>query len=249
MRDYGPSTYGDRMADLYDEWVGWFGLPADTAPTVELLAGLAGVGPVLELGIGTGRVALPLAERGLEVHGIDASAAMVARLRAKPGGERVSVTIGDFAEVEAEGCFSLVFVVFNTFFGLLTQENQLRCFANVARRLGRDGVFVLEAFVPDLSRFTHGQTIETKRVETDEVVIETSRHDPVEQRVTSASIVLGERGIRVFPVRVRYAWPSELDLMARLAGLRLRERWSGWRREPFTPTSTRHVSVYERAPR
>jgi SAM-dependent methyltransferase len=209
-----------------------------------VLKDLAGPGPVLELGIGTGRVALPLAGQGLEVHGIDASAAMVAKLRAKPGGDRLPITIGNFAEVAVDPKYSLVFVVFNTFFGLSSQEEQVRCFANVASRLQPGGRFLIEAFVPDLTRFTGNQLLAT-RVDADEVTIEASRHDRANQYVSSQAIIIDEAGIRLYPVQVRYAWPAELDLMAQLAGMRLQERWSNWRREPFTSESTNHVSIYE----
>lgn len=243
MPEYDPATYGDRIADVYDEW---FGIPGDAEDAVSFLAELAGRGPALELGIGTGRVALPLAQRGIEVHGIDASEAMVERLRAKPGGAGLSVSIGDFADVGVEGCFSLVYVVFNTFFALLSQEDQVRCFANVAQRLQDGGAFVVEAFVPDPTRLAAGQVTQTKRVEVDRVFLETSRYDLVHQRIHSQNISIGENEIKFYPVQTRYAWPSEMDLMARLAGLRLRERWEGWHREPFTASSGRHVSVYER---
>jgi len=176
-----------------------------------------------------------------------ASPAMVARLRAKPGGERVTVAMGDFADMAIAGRFSLIFVAFNTFFGLLTQEAQIRCFRGVAEHLTDDGRFVIEAFVPDLSRFTHGQRVGATDVGVDAVHLETSVHDPVAQRVRSQQVVITERGVRLYPVEVRYAWPSELDLMARLAGLRLRERWAGWSREAFGASSGAHVSVYERA--
>ncbi len=244
MPEYGPSTYGERIAEVYDEWPG---IPQDTEATVAFLARLAGSGPVLELGIGTGRLAIPLARRGLRVHGIDASEAMVAKLRAKPGGGDIPVTVGDFADVAVRGPFSLVFVVFNTFFALLAQDDQVRCFANAAARLTTDGVFVIEAFVPDLARFDRGQRVNATQVDTHRVQLDASHHDPVEQRVRSSHVVLREEGIRLYPVHIRYAWPSELDLMARLAGLRLRERWGGWQGEPFTAASPRHVSVYERA--
>ena len=240
MTDYDAATYGDRIAEVYDEW---FAVPSDTEDTVAFLSGLAGPGPVLELGIGTGRVALPLAQRGHEVHGIDASEAMVEKLRARTG--EIPVTIGDFAELDIEGEFSLVYVVFNTLFALLSQEDQVRCFSNVARRLREEGVFVIEAFVPDLTRWDRDQRIEAHRVETDSVVLGVSRHDPVEQRVASNHLEVSAAGVKLYPVRLRYAWPSELDLMARLAGLRLRERWGGWRREPYTASSVKHVSVYE----
>jgi SAM-dependent methyltransferase len=243
LSDYDPATYGDRIADVYDEW---FMVPSDTEATVGFLSELAGPGPVLELGIGTGRVALPLAQRGHEVRGVDASEAMVEKLRAKTGGENIPVTIGDFAELDIEVKFALVYVVFNTFFALLSQEEQVRCFENVARRLrGEGGAFVIEAFVPDMTRWDRSQRIDARHVGNDNVVLDASRHDPVEQRVASNHLVVSEAGVKMYPVRLRYAWPSELNLMARLAGLRQRERWGGWRREVFTASSTSHVSVYE----
>ncbi len=245
MKGYETSTYGDRIAEVYDSW---FAERPDPAPSVDFLSELAGPGPALELGIGTGRVALPLAARGVEVHGIDASEAMVERLREKPGGNAIRVTVGDMADVAVEGRFRLVFCVFNTFWSLLTQDEQARCFENVAARLVDGGAFVLEAFVPDRSRFDGGQRVAAKVVEADEVRLEVSLHDPVTQRVSTQNVVVDERGVRLYPVAVRYVWPSELDLMARLAGLRLRERFGGWRGEPFTGASAIHVSVYEREP-
>jgi SAM-dependent methyltransferase len=167
IKEYGPSTYGDRFADLYDEWVQ--SVPLDTEAAVAFLAELADKGPVLELAIGTGRIALPLARRGIDVRGIDASEQMVARLRAKQGGDRIPVTLGDFADVAVEGKFTLVYVVFNTLFALQTQEAQVRCFENVAAHLAEDGVLVVEAFVPDLSRFDRDQRVEANRVGLDEV--------------------------------------------------------------------------------
>ena len=240
MPEYTESTYGDRSAPIYDQWH-----PEAPAEMITALKDLAGAGPVLELGIGTGRVALRLAEQGLEVHGIDASEAMVARLRAKAGGDRIPVTLGNLAEVEADGNYTLIFVVFNTLFCLLSQEDQVRCFANVAKRLRSSGLFLIEAFIPDLTRFTRGQNAITTKVGADEVRLDVSIHDPLNQRTTSQHVVITEAGTRLYPVQVRYAWPSELDLMARLAGMRLRERWSNWRREPLTAESTGHVSVYE----
>jgi len=244
MEGYGPETYGDRIADVYDEHVADLGL--DTAGAVETLASLAGDGPVLELAIGTGRLAVPLAQRGLEVHGIDASEGMVAKLREKPGGNAIAVTIGDFAEVDVDGTYSLVFVAFNTFFALLTQEDQVRCFANVAERLADGGVFVVEVFLPDLGRFDRGQRVQVNRLNPDEVFIDASRHDPIAQTIESDHITLTESGTKLYPVNLRYAFPSELDLMARLAGLELKERWGGWRQEEFTAHSPRHVSLYGR---
>lgn len=244
--EYGPSTYGDRIAGVYDQW---FGLPTDTDLAVEFLAGVAGNGPVLELGIGTGRISLPLAARGVEVHGIDASEAMVAKLREKSGEDRIPVSIGDFADVGelVEGRFSLVFVVFNTFFGLLTQDDQVRCFQGVGQRLADDGAFLMQAFVPDPTRFDRGQRVEAMDVGSDIVHLETSRYEAATQRVTSQHIVIEEGRTRLFPVSLRIAYPSELDLMARLAGMRLRERWGGWDRRPFDSTSQSHISLWERA--
>jgi SAM-dependent methyltransferase len=244
MDGYDSATYGDRIADIYDSSVE---LPADTGEAAAFLAELAGSGPVLELGIGTGRIALPLLERGLEVHGIDASARMVERLRAKPGGDRVAVTMGDFAEVAVDRTFPLVFVVFNTFFGLLDQDAQVRCFQRVAAHLHPGGAFVVEAFVPDPGRFTRGQHLGTREVTAGTVRLDAAILDRAEQRVRAQHVYLDERGIRMYPVQIRFAWPSELDLMARLAGLHLAERWAGWQREPFTSASQRHVSVYRRA--
>jgi SAM-dependent methyltransferase len=243
--DYGPTTYGDRWAELYDQWVA--GLRLDTEGAVEFLVGMAGTGPVLELAIGTGRVAIPLAQRGIGVQGIDASEAMVGKLRAKPGGESIPVTIGDFADVAVEGRFSLIFVVFNTLFALLDQEAQVRCFRNVAGHLAEGGAFVVEAFVPDVARFDRGQRTDAVRVATDHVYLDAARLDLIAQRIDSQQIMIEGGRVRLFPVKLRFAWPSELDLMARLAGLRLRERWASWDRQPFTASSGKHVSVYEAA--
>lgn len=243
MSGYSAATYGDRIAEMYDQW--YSSLDAEGA--VQLLAELAGPGPILELGIGTGRVALPLVRRGIEVHGIEASEAMVAKLRAKPDGARIAVSIGDFADADVEGEFSMVYVPFNTIFCLLTQDDQLRCFRNVARKLSREGVFVVEAFVPDLSRFDRDQRVGLEDFAPDGIRIEASKHDRLRQRVESRHVVISQRGVEFYPLRIRYAYPSELDLMARLAGLELRERWGGWRRESFTAASTSHVSVYARS--
>jgi len=241
LKGYDASTYGEHVADVYDEQHG----SLDPADAVAALAELAGKGPVLELAIGTGRIALPLAARGLEVHGIDASPRMVERLRAKPGGAAIPVTLGDFADVAVGGTYPLVFVASNTFFALTTQERQVCCFANVAERLRPGGRFVIEVFVPDVTRFDRGQRFGVGAVELDRIRIEASRHDPVTQTIDTQEIHLGRDGIRLQPIHMRYAWPGELDLMARLAGLRLQERWGGWRREPFTAASKQHVSIYE----
>jgi SAM-dependent methyltransferase len=191
-------------------------------------------------------VALPLRDRGVAVQGVDASPRMVERLRAKPGGAEIPVVLSDFAEFDLATRFNLVYVPFNTFFGLLSQEAQVQCFATVARHLTEDGVFLMEVFVPDLGRFDRGQRVSVNRIESDGLVLDTAVHNPVDQRVDSQHISFTEAGPRFYPVQIRYAFPPELDLMARLAGLSLRERWSGWNREPFSKESVRHVSVYGR---
>lgn len=241
MDTYDMATYGDQIADIYDDLHTSYDQAA-----ISTLAELAGNGPVLELGIGTGRIALPLAKSGVRVHGVDASAAMVSKLKAKPGGNSIPVTMGDFAEVEVEGEFSLVFVVFNTFFAVLSQQEQVRCFQNVASHLCNGGLFVLEAFVPDMTRFNRGQTVWAGKVGAECVNLDVAQHDAVEQRVTSQHLIITGGGIRLYPVQIRYAWPSELDLMAQLAGLRLRDRWGNWEQEAFTERSEKHVSVYEK---
>jgi SAM-dependent methyltransferase len=242
MERYGPSTYGDRIAEIYDSLPS---VPPDAGDAVAFLADIVGGGPVLELGIGTGRIALPLAARGIEVHGVDASEAMVAKLREKPGGADLPITMGDFADVPVDGSFSLVFIVWNTIWALGSQDDQVRCVRNVAERLRDGGVFVVQAMVPDPSRFVGRQHVGARSVEVDEVTLEASRYDPATQRVASQIVALRADGIRLYPVGIRLVWPAELDLMARLAGLRLRERWGGWKREPFTGEGW-HVSVYER---
>ena len=241
--DYTAATYGDRMADVYDSFYGSVNVPKRTDVLAELAAG----GRALELGIGTGNFALPLAARGVEVRGIEISEAMVEQLRAKEGGAEVPVTIGDFAEVEVEGTFSLVYVLNNTLFMLTEQEAQVRCFENVAAHLNESGVFLVDAFVPDVTRFDRGQEVRARLPDLETVRLDVSTHDPMRQLVDFRHVLLSEAGVRVYPARLRYAWPSELDLMARLAGLRLRERWGDWDRSPFTSNSEGHVSVYERA--
>jgi SAM-dependent methyltransferase len=238
-----PAFYGDHWAPVYDDRFGQL----DPAPAVEFLAGLAGDGRVLELAIGTGRIALPLAARGVAVEGIDASAAMVERLRSKPGGESIPVTLGDMAQVPADGRFRLVYLVFNTLFGLLSQERQAACFASVAGVLDPGAMFVIECFVPDLSRFDHDQRIQAQSVTEDSATIEISRHDKLRQRVDTQMVTFDSQGMHLRPVAIRYSWPAELDLMAGLAGLRLTGRYADWDRRPFTAASDRHISVYQPA--
>jgi SAM-dependent methyltransferase len=237
-----PAFYGDRWAAAYDDHHSHM----DPGPAVEFLAGLAGDGRVLELAIGTGRVALPLAARGIAVQGVDASAAMVDRLRAKPGGQSIPVTVGDMAQVPASGPLRLVYLVFNTLFGLLSQARQAECFASVARVLDPGGTFVIECFVPDLTRFDHDQRVQARSVTEDSAIIEVSRHDKAQQRVTTQMITVDGHGMHLRPVAIRYSWPSELDLMAAQAGLRLTERYADWDRRRFTSASDGHVSVYQR---
>ena len=239
---YGARFFGEREAAVYDDLAGDMFEPGVVTPAVDLLADLAGEGRALELGIGTGRIALPLAERGVRVHGIDASEAMVARLRAKPGGAELDVTIGDFATTRIEGRFSLVYVVFNTIYNLATQDEQVACFRNAAAHLDPGGSFVVELEVPDLQRLPPGQN--TSVIGVDARRISFDVYDVVTQRLASHHFVVSGERIDSYPSEGRYAWPAELDLMARLAGLSLRERWAGWKREPFTSDSRSHVSVY-----
>ncbi len=241
MEGYDASTYGDAIADVYDDW---YQDLFDVDATVDLLASLADGGPVLELAIGTGRVALPLALRGVDVRGVDASERMVAKLRAKPGGDRIPVTFGDFADVAVEGPFRLIYLVFTTLFALPSQAEQIRCLRNIAARLSPGGVFVMDAFVPDLARFHNNQSVTTEQVGVGRVRLDASRHDPVGQRIDTAHVVMTSEGVRLFPVAIRYAWPAELDAMAMVAQLHLVHRWADYDRTPFTARSTRHVSVY-----
>lgn len=244
MEGYQPVTsFGEDTAEIYDST----SQRGDEEATVAFLERMADGGRVLELAIGTGRIALPLAARGVDVEGIDIAPAMVAKLRAKPGGEQITVTMGNFADVPVAGSYRLIFVVFNTLFNLLTQDEQVRCFENVATHLTDDGVFVVEAFVPaNLYRLRNDQYVDAEAIGVGNVRLDVGRHDPVSQTLDETHVHLSRYGVRLHPIVTRYAWPSELDLMARIAGLRLHERWSGWNSEPFTSTSTRHVSVYGR---
>jgi SAM-dependent methyltransferase len=219
----------------------------DEAAAVTFLAQQAGSGPALELGIGTGRIALPLAACGIRVDGIDLSPAMVDQLRARPGGDQLSVTIGDFADVAVSGSYRLIYVVFNSLFNLLTQDDQIRCFENVAAHLTSDGTFVVEAYVPTfLHQLRNNQYVEAETIEVDAIRLDVLRHDPATQMIEESHVSLSEAGVRLNPVVQRYSWPSELDLMARIAGLRLQQRWGGWRQDPFDANSRLHVSVYGR---
>ena len=218
--------------------------PAVVDPAVDLLVALAGSGRALELGVGTGRIALPLARRGVPVHGIELSKAMVARLRAKPGGEDIGVTIGDFSTTTADGTFSVAYLVFNTILNLTTQAAQVACFRNVAAHLEPGGCFVIEVGVPALQSLPPGETIRAFHVS--ETRWGFDEYDVARQGLVSHHFELVDGTLERLSVPFRYAWPSELDLMAELAGMRLRDRWSGWNREPFTSESTKHVSVWEK---
>jgi SAM-dependent methyltransferase len=232
------ATYDEGSADMFD--------PEVLKPTVDFLADLAGDGAALELGIGTGRVALPLSRRGVRVSGIDLSPAMVARLKAKPGGEAIDTTIGDFATATVGGTFRLAYLVFNTIGNLTTQDDQVACFQNAAAHLEPDGYFVIEVGVPDLQRLPHGEayrpfTITPTKLSFDE-------YDVVNQGLISHHYRAVDGQLKIFSIPFRYVWPAELDLMAKLAGMTLRERWDGWTRDPFTATSDSHVSVWQKAP-
>lgn len=232
-------AYGDRIAEVYDQR-----LPPAGEDEVGFLAELGAGGRALELGIGTGRVAVPLANRGVEVHGIEASAALLERLKAKPGADRIEVTRGDFREVELEGVFSLVFAVADTFSMLSTQQEQLACFERVAAHLAVGGSFVIEGKNP--ARIVTAPPAWLLSSDGGETWLALSRHDAAEQTFEQVQVVLSAEGTRLYPVRGRYVWPGELDLMARLAGLEPAQRWGGWDRVPFTSESPRFVAVYLR---
>lgn len=239
-----PADYfGERVAEQYDASVPEMFEPAVVNPVADFLADLAADGRALELGIGTGRIALPLTQRGVPVHGIDLSEAMIARLRAKPGADAVGLTIGDFATTRVEGTFSVAYLVFNTIMNLTTQDEQVACFQNVAAHLEPAGCFVVEVGIPGLQRLPPGETVRAFQVSPTRLGFD--EYDVVSQRLISHHYSIAEGELDVFSAPFRYVWPSELDLMARLAGMTLRDRWSDWRRESFTSESTKHVSVWE----
>jgi SAM-dependent methyltransferase len=239
----GDGYFDERVAARYDESSSEMFAREAVEPAVDFLAALAGDGRALELGIGTGRIALPLAGRGVEVHGIDLSRAMVARLREKPGGEEIPVAIGDFATTRVDGVFSLAYLLFNTINNLTTQEEQVACFRNVAAQLEPGGRFVIEVGVPELRRLPPGETMHVFDASEGHWGID--EYDLVNQGLVSHHFSVVDGAIERVSMPFRYVWPSELDLMAELAGMRLRERWSGWKREPFTGESRKHVSVWE----
>jgi hypothetical protein len=232
--------FGEDIAAQYDKQGGMFD-PAVVGPAVDALAELAGNGAALEFAIGTGRIALPLSER-VPVAGFDNSEAMLARLREKPGAERIEAQTGDMAATRVEGEFSLVYLVFNTIFNLTTQDGQVACFENAAAHLTTGGRFVVEARVPELQRLPLGQTVLPWRADPDGMSYYV--YDTPTQRLSGRHYEFQDGKVVANPIEMRYAWPAELDLMARLAGMRLEDRWAGWRREPFTALSPSHVSVY-----
>jgi SAM-dependent methyltransferase len=235
--------FDERVAARYDESSAEMFDPAVVDPVVDFLVELAGGGRALELGIGTGRIAVPLAQRGVEVHGIELSKAMVARLRAKPSGNDIGVTIGDFATTTVNETFSVAYLVFNTISNLTTQAAQVACFRNVAAHLEPGGCFVIEVGVPQLQRLPPGETLRAFHLSETRWGID--EFDVARQGLTSHHFELVDGRLERVSIPFRYTWPAELDLMAQLAGMRLRERWGGWKREPFTSDSRKHVSVWE----
>jgi SAM-dependent methyltransferase len=237
--------FGERVAATYDAYSAGMFDPAVVEPAVERLFQLADGGAALEFAIGTGRIALPLAARGVRVAGIDNSEAMLARLREKPGAESIEALAGDMATTKVDGDFSLVYLVFNTIFNLTTQDGQVACFENAARHLRSGGRFVIEARVPELQRIPFGNSVLPWRA--DPTGLSFYVYDVVDQHLSGQHYHLEDDGsLRPSPTEMRYAWPSELDLMARIAGMRLEHRWGGWGEEPFTALSPSHVSIYRK---
>jgi SAM-dependent methyltransferase len=236
--------FGPPVAERFDERYAYQADPAVLEPVLDFLTDLARDGKALELGIGTGRIALPLAQRGIPVHGIDLSEAMVAKLRAKPGSEHIGITIGDFASATIDGTFSVAYLVVNTIMNLTTQEQQVACFRNVAAHLEPSGCFVIEVLVPRLQRLPPGETFQVFDLSPTHVGID--EYDVVRQGLVSHHYWIEDGGVEVLSPPFRYVWPSELDLMAQLAGMTLRERWGDWSREDFTSESEKHVSVWEK---
>jgi SAM-dependent methyltransferase len=236
--------FDEPEAATYDEGSAGMFAPDVLEPTIDFLVELAGDGDALELGIGTGRVALPLSQRGVRVKGIDLSPAMVDRLKAKPCGDAIDVTIGDFATATVDGTFRLAYLVFNTIGNLTSQDDQVACFQNAADHLEPGGFFVIEVGVPDLQRLPRGDTIRPFTVTPTKLGFD--EYDVVNQGLVSHHYKVVDGRFEVFSIPFRYVWPSELDLMARLAGMTLRERWASWTREPFTSTSDSHISVWQK---
>lgn len=243
MRGFDPlDSFGEDVAAAYDRHV-----RGDEDETVRFLADAARGGPALEFAIGTGRIALPLAKAGIAVDGIEQSAAMIARLRAKPGGDDLAIVQGDMTRARLPARYRLVYLVFNTLFNVLTQDGQVRCSQNAAAHMADDGCFVVEAVTPgQFYAREHDGRVFAERVAAGSVTLEVDRFDRATQMLEENHVTLSPAGISVTPIAQRMSWPSELDLMARIAGLRLRGRWAGWCGEPFDGRSERHVSVYEK---
>ncbi|HEY1821749.1 MAG TPA: class I SAM-dependent methyltransferase [Trebonia sp.] len=243
MEGFDPRTsFGFEVARRYDG-----DGRGDEEETVAFLAGLAGRAAALEFAVGTGRIALPLARAGVRVDGIELSPSMIDRMREKPGGRDIGVTTGDMSRVATGRSYGLVYLVYNTIGNLLTQDDQVRCFQNAARHLARDGVFVLECAVPAAPQRPQRQFVDAERITADAVTLEVCQYDPVTQILDKSHVRITADGNVLSPISLRQAYPPEFDLMARIAGLRLRDRWGGWQREPYTAASWRHVSVYELA--
>lgn len=244
MDKYKPEmSFEESTAESYDKNA----VRGDEMTTVAFLEQLAQGGQVLELAIGTGRIALPLAAKGLRVDGIDFSPSMLAKLRAKPGGEKLSTTLGNFADVAVPGIYDLIYLVFNTLFNLLEQDEQVRCFENVAAHLTETGVFVIEGGIPtEFCHLRNNQYVELEKLEVNKVHLDIARFNPVTQILEETHVAISNTGSQLSPIVTRYAWPSELDLMARIAGLRLKERWASWNKEPITASSRNCISVYGR---
>lgn len=243
MEGFDPKTsFGYDESKRYDA----VDTRGDEEETVAFLAQLAGQQDALEFAVGTGRIALPLSRAGVRVDGVELSQDMVDRMREKPDGSNIQVTMGDMSRVSTGRTYGLVYLVYNTIGNLLTQDDQVRCFQNAARHLASDGVFVLECRVPTAPSRPGHQYVDAERIAVDHVVLDVCRYDPMTQILDENHLHISADGVILRPVSLRLAHPPEFDLMARIAGLRLRERWAGWNREPYTATSWRHVSVYQR---
>jgi SAM-dependent methyltransferase len=246
MRDWDETVYGARLAAVYDASA--FGAADDTADAVEFIASVAaeaGGHRLLELGSGTGRLLIPLAQRGFDVEGVELAPEMVAQMREKPGGTDIPVLVGDMADFDLADKYDVVYLAYNTLFHLETQERQIECLRTATRHLAQGGLLMCEAYAPYPLTRLPARNVMTFSLEPDEVIVMPTRHDQVAQTIESTVVVIREDGIRLYPNRVRYAWPPELDVMARLSGLRLRARWADWKRTAFGRRSDGHVSVYE----
>lgn len=240
------NLFGKRIAENYEKRWPEVVLPAVVQPIVDFLVDRAGRGPVLELAIGTGRIAVPLHQRGISVSGIDLSPDMVAELRTKPGAEDIDVTVGDMATTRLDGTFTLAYLVANSLANLTTQDAQVSCFENAAKHLEPGGRFVIELYIPELQRLPPGETVHPFALTPTHLAFE--EYDLASQIAYSHHYWVEDGGLETFSAPFRYVWPAELDLMARIAGMTLQERWSGWGREPFTSESRKHVSVWTKNP-